>query len=235
LRGLGPRSGILVIGIWLAGTDGFAAEQDAAAALTPTVEEKAEPDAASIGQSAVDGSDVAADEQSRVDESNAALGEPNGAEVVSGEVSPVDTAPVVASPTQGQPANPFYSSSDEETSPSYWGLMTRLGLGLGMVVCLAWGAMWILRRTSVGQQMVANGGAIRVIERTFLAPKKAIYLVDIGGRTLALGVTDEHITSLGQWDPGELLIAQPEPPPNISSAFKTLLGQMRKQTAGEAS
>jgi len=113
----------------------------------------------------------------------------------------------------------------EGMEESYFSVMAKLGLGLGLVVLLAWGAVYLLRKTAVGQQF-GTGGMIRVAERAYLGPKKFVCLVEIGDKVLALGVTEEHISTLTQWDEGELeLPSDPAIPGAFASQFKSLLGQ----------
>jgi flagellar biosynthetic protein FliO len=117
--------------------------------------------------------------------------------------------------------------ADEEAP--YLEMMAKLGLGLALVILLAWGSVFLLRRSAFGRQFGGVGQTIRVVERFYLGPKKAIYLVEIGGRPLALGVTDAAITPLTQWQAGELDLA-PRPPasPSFADQFRGLLGQARR-------
>jgi|GEM_PF-1645806 len=120
---------------------------------------------------------------------------------------------------------------DTSTSDSFFSIMMKLGLGLGLVVLLAWGAVWLLRRSSLGQQLGGAGQVIRVVERSFLGPKKAIYLVEIGGRILALGVTEENISPLTEWQEGELELKPLQPPAqSFATHFKSVLGQVGNST-----
>ncbi len=212
LRSLGHWCGVLSIGIWLASTGGFAEETDSIVTMSPTVKKTVELD------KTVDHQVVPT--------------------VVQDEIPALDNeqvdVPSVGNDEYKEEVS-WYGSSKTVGEESLWLLMVKLGLSLVLVVCLAFGAMWILRRTSVGQQMGAGGGTVSVIERTFLAPKKFIYLVDIGGRTLALGVTDEQIIALGEWQEGELSIVKPQQPNDLATTFKTLLSQKRQQTAEELS
>jgi flagellar biogenesis protein FliO len=126
--------------------------------------------------------------------------------------------------------------ASEEEEASYWGVLARLGLGLAVVMFMAWGGVLLLRKSSLGQSLGASTGAIRVAERTYLGPKKAIYLVEIGDRTLALGVTEEHITPLSQWQAGELTLEKADPPASpFAVQLRNLLGHRRgeDQAAGE--
>jgi flagellar protein FliO/FliZ len=114
---------------------------------------------------------------------------------------------------------------------SYLDLISRLGLGLFLVVLLAWVAAVLVRRSGLGQQMGASGGTVRIVDRTFLAPKKAIYLVEVGGRTLALGVTDTQISPLSEWQEGELKIEAKPVPTRGGAAFRQILDQVRQRRA----
>jgi flagellar biosynthetic protein FliO len=133
------------------------------------------------------------------------------AEVVAGESQDLDADLLANAPEDGM---------------TYWGVASKLGMGLALVILLAWGGVYLLRQSTVGQQFSGLGKTIRIAERTYLSPKKAIYLVEIGDRTLALGVTDEHITPLSEWQAGELELA-PAPAPGgaFAKQFKKLLKQ----------
>ena len=147
-----------------------------------------------------------------------------------------DTAVAVSADTNvsavlsAESSSPFTGEIPLDTSSageSFLSIMIKLGLGLGLVVLLAWGAVWLLRRSSLGQQLGGTGQAIRVVERSFLGPKKAIYLVEIGGRVLALGVTEENISALGEWQEGEIEFEPLQPPTqSFATHFKSVLGQV---------
>ncbi len=78
---------------------------------------------------------------------------------------------------------------------SLWSLLLHLALSLTLIAALIWGSIYLMKRMS-GRSSTKGGRRIRVVECRFIAPKKAIYIVQIGGRTMALGVTDAHITML---------------------------------------
>ena len=118
----------------------------------------------------------------------------------------------------------------EAFETSYFSVMIKLGVALGFVVLLAWATVYLLRKSRIGQQFGATGASIRVAERAYLGPKKQICLVEIGGRALALGVTEENISLLAEWPAGELDLAPPaETPGPFAVHLKKLIGQMREQ------
>jgi flagellar protein FliO/FliZ len=108
---------------------------------------------------------------------------------------------------------------------SMFPLIAKVCIGLGLVVGLAWGSVWLLRRTALGQGAVGAGSLVKVVERTWLGPKKAIFLVDVAGRTLALGVTDEQISVLSAWEEGQIDVSKPAMagPGNFAIQLKSLL------------
>jgi len=158
--------------------------------------------------------------------------------VEAGVVAPAAAAENSAAAHEKKEDPALADGLEEETAPtlpdegdgeaSYFGVMVKLGLGLGLVVLLVWGAVFVLRRSALGQQFGAAGGLIHVAERAYLGPKKAICLVEIGDRTLALGITEETITALAEWRTGELNLGpREEPPDTLASQFRNLLGQVR--------
>ena len=78
----------------------------------------------------------------------------------------------------------------------------------------------------MGQQFAPSVSGIRVLERSFLAPKRAIYLVEIGDRALALGVTEQSISVLSRWPAGQLRLPEREPRSGgFAAQFRTLLNR----------
>lgn len=82
------------------------------------------------------------------------------------------------------------------------GLMLRIALTLFAIIFLIWIAVYLIRKTSVAKGLglqFGGAGLIEVLERGYIAPKKAIYIVKVGGKVLALGVTDSSITTLADF------------------------------------
>lgn len=123
-------------------------------------------------------------------------------------------------------AAPFMLDTDEAAGDSIWGVAMRLGFGLSIVVLLAWGAAYLLKKSSLGRQLGTDSGTIRIVERAYLGPKKAVYLVEIGGRALALGVTETNIAPLSQWEAGEIELKPRDAAPSpFAAQLKSILGQ----------
>ncbi|OGG55613.1 MAG: flagellar biosynthetic protein FliO [Candidatus Handelsmanbacteria bacterium RIFCSPLOWO2_12_FULL_64_10] len=88
------------------------------------------------------------------------------------------------------------------------GLLFRVALSLAFIVLLIWGAVWVMRRFSgVGVRSTGGDGLVDVLGRTYIAPKKAVYVLRVGDRALAVGVTESAITPLTELDLAETLSA----------------------------
>lgn len=107
-------------------------------------------------------------------------------------------------------------------SPSMIGLMLRIALTLFAIIFLIWIAVYLIRKTSVAKGLglqFGGAGLIEVLERGYIAPKKAIYIVKVGGKVLALGVTDSSITTLADFTLEEAM--------TIYSAVSTSKGEAK--------
>lgn len=76
-------------------------------------------------------------------------------------------------------------------------------LSLGLVIALAWGALWLLRRfqdRALGAGRMPSGGrAMRFVRALPLGPRERLVLIDIDGEEMLLGVTAHGITELRRW------------------------------------
>ncbi len=88
------------------------------------------------------------------------------------------------------------------------GLLFRVAFSLAFIVLLIWGAVWVMRRFSGGGiRSAGNDALVDVLGRTYIAPKKAVYILRVGDRALAVGVTESTMTPLAELDLAETLSA----------------------------
>jgi len=166
---------------------------------------------------------VAATEPVVTQEENAIEQVQDASEAVEPAAAPDDVSPLADS-TSVPVAFPF--GAEEDMEESIWTIAMRLGFGLSLVVLLAWGAAYLLKRSTLGRQLGTDSGAIRVVERAYLGPKKAVFLVEISGRALALGVTETNISTLSEWEAGEIELKPRDTTPSpFASQLKNILGQ----------
>lgn len=73
------------------------------------------------------------------------------------------------------------------------GLALRVGLSLLLILVLVLGAAYIMRLVR-GRTGGHRPGSVRVLDRCYLAPRRALYTVAVGRRVLLVGVTENSIT-----------------------------------------
>lgn len=141
---------------------------------------------------------------------------------------------LMTTPAMSAVADSTAVTADVAGLPDVSSLITRMVMSLGVVLLLIWGAVHVLQRIS--GRSVKPGGAqshIRVLDRTYLAPKKAVYVVKIGSRSLAVGVTDNQITPLAELDPEETNLAYPSQLPSEGMpSFANLFKDVRTRISG---
>jgi flagellar biosynthetic protein FliO len=69
---------------------------------------------------------------------------------------------------------------------------------LGVVCLVAWGALRLL--AGRGAEARRGSGAIRVVERCSLEPRRSVYVVAVAGRHFLIGVGDGPMTVLAELD-----------------------------------
>lgn len=91
--------------------------------------------------------------------------------------------------------------------PDLWVTGLRLGLALGLVLLLCWGAMVLGRRFLM--KAPAGGGSrlMQVLGHQYLGMKRTITMVKIPGAVLVLGVTADRIQLLSRIDDPDQLAA----------------------------
>jgi flagellar biogenesis protein FliO len=90
----------------------------------------------------------------------------------------------------------------EETpnpSPSLFVTLVRLLVALiviiGLIVLTVWGLKLVLEKKG-WNQFTEEGKPLKVLTSTYIAPRKAIYLIEVGNRILVVGVGSEEMNCL---------------------------------------
>jgi len=86
-------------------------------------------------------------------------------------------------------------------------LFLKMMLSVGLVIVLGGAALYISKKV-LPKVINAQGKEIRVRETTYLGPRKALHLVEIGDQRLLIGSTNESITTLAHLTEGWLDVAQ---------------------------
>ena len=79
-------------------------------------------------------------------------------------------------------------------------LIIRLFLSLVLIIGLIYLSLFLLKKSSLGLKKNRAGDLIQVLERCYISPKKGIFIVKIGSKLLALGVTENQISLLSELD-----------------------------------
>jgi flagellar biogenesis protein FliO len=152
-------------------------------------------------------------------------GPPDSAAVLPGDLAQAVNSPAPAGIVLPEPSAPGLP----ETSA----LVIRAILSLCVVIFLIWGAVQVARRLSGERALGGVASHVAVLDRAYLAPKKAVYILRIGSRALAVGVTDSHMSLLTELDLPETLAAYPsETGRKPAEAFAAVLRNVRARLPG---
>jgi len=144
------------------------------------------------------------------------------ADIVSGAAS--KAAAPMASPSAAEPSaaaeEPELRLAQGESLD--WGRQISVTLIWLVVVC---GGAWLILRVFYAKAggMSTFGGFgtgarrryIRVLERNVISPQKALLLVDVAGRVLLLGVSEQQIRTLAELDADDLEAGASQPVGNL--------------------
>ncbi|NJM50060.1 MAG: flagellar biosynthetic protein FliO [Sphingomonadales bacterium] len=89
-------------------------------------------------------------------------------------------------------------------------------IALALVIALAWGAIWLLKKLQDRQMGLADQGDgkgnIRFIRALPLGQRERVAIIEIDGERFLIGITAGNISLLGRWDEdGNALIAGNSP------------------------
>ncbi|MBN1442754.1 MAG: flagellar biosynthetic protein FliO [Planctomycetes bacterium] len=124
---------------------------------------------------------------------------------------------------------------DQPASPLV--VLLRLSASVAAILALGGGALILQRRWTLVKRRNAGAGGVQVLGRTSLSPRHSIYLVRIGQRVLAVGVSGDRMTALLELAGAELPARGEGGPHNLSEELAPGLdsGGLREASAGEDS
>jgi flagellar biosynthetic protein FliO len=90
-----------------------------------------------------------------------------------------------------------------DTESGVYPAVGKMLSALGVVILVAYGALYVLRRM-MGKRHGGNGvGSLEILQTTHVGPHKTISLVRVGQRSVLVGVTDQQISTLTELDEQE--------------------------------
>jgi flagellar biosynthetic protein FliO len=107
-----------------------------------------------------------------------------------------------------------------------WSSVALSFASLGVVCLVAWGALRLLAGRGVGKA----SGAVRVVARCPLEPRRSVYVVEAAGRCFLIGVGDGPMAVLAELD-AQRLKADVEagvPPLGFADVLARALGRRAK-------
>ncbi|HEX3696457.1 MAG TPA: flagellar biosynthetic protein FliO [Polyangia bacterium] len=109
----------------------------------------------------------------------------------------------------------------ETALPSFgWDGIALSFVSLGVVCLVAWLALRFLAGRGVGRP----SGAVRVLARCPLEPRRAVYLIEAAGRCFLVGVGDGPMSLLAEVDSDKAKAIAAEPP--SPSGVAEILGRV---------
>lgn len=114
---------------------------------------------------------------------------------------PRPTAPRPALVTDAKPAaTPPPAPTPSSATESFVGVGAKLLLGSLLLAGLLVLAARYAKRLPLARFLPSTDGPIKVIGRSHLGPKGSLALIQVGGTTLLVGVTQTSIQALHSWD-----------------------------------
>ena len=107
-----------------------------------------------------------------------------------------------------------------EAVPSASGSIAQMLLGLGIVLVLIYGALWLLRRLQ--HSGMATQASLKVLSATSVGPRERVVMVGAGKHVLVLGVAPGRVNLLHCMDEAELP-ASDSPKPAVGQDFASRL------------
>ncbi|NLK51768.1 MAG: FliO/MopB family protein [Syntrophomonadaceae bacterium] len=105
---------------------------------------------------------------------------------------------------EGQPVNlPEYSEPAVQEAPGLGGLFFRIVLSLAVIVLLS----YFLIRLISNRFKISTSEWVNVLDHLSLGPNRSIFLIDVAGKVLVLGITDHSMVKIMEIE-DEMLIAE---------------------------
>jgi flagellar biosynthetic protein FliO len=103
-----------------------------------------------------------------------------------------------------------------------WESLTLSFASLGVVCLVAWGTLRLLAGRGVGKA----SGAIRVVARCPLEPRRSVFVIEAAGRCFLVGVGDGPMALLAELDADKL----PRPQESAGARFGDVLARVLRRT-----
>ena len=104
-----------------------------------------------------------------------------------------------------------------------WQSLALSFVSLGAVCVVAWAALKLLAGRGVGKAT----GAVRVVARCPLEPRRSVYVIEAAGRCFLVGVGEGPMSMLAELDAGALPRSTPTASPRFADVLAKVMGRPR--------
>jgi flagellar biosynthetic protein FliO len=111
-----------------------------------------------------------------------------------------------------------------------WESLALSFVSLGAVCVVAWVALKLLAGRGVGKA----SGAIRVVARCPLEPRRSVFVIEAAGRCFLVGVGEGPMAMLSELDVAALPREADTPTPRFVDVLARALGRQRRAVSDEA-
>ena len=108
-----------------------------------------------------------------------------------------------------------------------WSSLALSFASLGVVCLVAWGALRLLAGRGIGKA----SGAVRVVARCPLEPRRSVYVIEAAGRCFLIGVGDGPMAVLAELDADRL--PKPEATGAVAGRFADVLARVLGRQASK--
>jgi len=114
------------------------------------------------------------------------------------------------------------SSTASDPGSGLW----QLFLGLGMVLAMLAGSLWLLKKLVAPRG--ENAGLLRVVGATAVGTRERVVVVEVGGTWLVLGVAPGQVSALAEV-PRQVAAVQPVAPTASGEGFPDWLNKLTRR------
>jgi len=113
--------------------------------------------------------------------------------------SPLQAQTILGTPPISESAVSGADPAGESSQYNFGREFLNMILNLGLIIAIVIAATWAVKRMSKTRLSKANHASIiKILEKRALTPKSAIYLVEIGGKTIVVGESTAGLHALAE-------------------------------------
>ncbi|MFN8224928.1 MAG: flagellar biosynthetic protein FliO [Gaiellales bacterium] len=110
------------------------------------------------------------------------------------------TGDPVATDTTPLPPSVTGESGAPRATSSGAGAISRMVVGLGIVLAVIFGVYWLLKRVYGGRSSGRTGSGLEVVASVALGPNRTLQLVRVADELVLVGVAGDTVTAIRSWD-----------------------------------